>query len=406
MFIRRGILSAALLVAVGFGGVAGVTGFNRVLAAGDAGPNTSCTSANPCATDTNAGSGPGLASTSAKGTGLTGSTALKGTALKNAAGVLGTDASASGGFNAGIKGVSNAGTGALGTSKSGSGVQGTSTSGNGVLGSSSSGTGIYGTGVYGVTGVGSIGVTAITTGFGPALSVSDNNGADLIHAANGGTYEFTVDGSGNVSAAKSLNAPQVQAGQLFAESSLGAIVGTTDSVLNYAAVDAQTSVSPAFLFAAFNAHSQGVFDVNDSGNMVISGQLFTAGVCSSGCITHGPGAKRVVSYAPRESQPTMEDFGTGSLAGGHAHVALDPAFANVISRDASYLVFLTPEGDCKGLYVAHKTVSGFEVAELQGGTSSVAFDYRIVAKPLGDHSARLPMIEMPTAPRHPRIRRF
>jgi hypothetical protein len=52
-------------------------------------------------------------------------------------------------------------------------------------------------------------------------------------------------------------------------------------------------------------------------------------------------------------------------------------------------VFLTPNGDCKGLYVASKTAGGFEVRELGGGTSNISFDYRIVAKRLGFENARM-----------------
>jgi len=44
-----------------------------------------------------------------------------------------------------------------------------------------------------------------------------------------------------------------------------------------------------------------------------------------------------------------------------------------------YHVFLTPNGDCRGLYVKQKTAASFEVHELGGGTSSVSLDYRIVA---------------------------
>jgi hypothetical protein len=38
-----------------------------------------------------------------------------------------------------------------------------------------------------------------------------------------------------------------------------------------------------------------------------------------------------------------------------------------------------PNGECKGLYVTHKTATSFEVRELGGGTSRVTFDYRITA---------------------------
>ncbi len=42
-------------------------------------------------------------------------------------------------------------------------------------------------------------------------------------------------------------------------------------------------------------------------------------------------------------------------------------------------MFLTPRGDCRGLYVASQAASGFEVRELQGGTSTLGFTYRIMA---------------------------
>jgi hypothetical protein len=52
-------------------------------------------------------------------------------------------------------------------------------------------------------------------------------------------------------------------------------------------------------------------------------------------------------------------------------------------------VFLTPNGDSEGLYVAGKTATGFEVREQGGGTSNISFDYRIVAKRRGYESVRL-----------------
>jgi hypothetical protein len=59
-------------------------------------------------------------------------------------------------------------------------------------------------------------------------------------------------------------------------------------------------------------------------------------------------------------------------------VKLDADFAKVIKR-GDYRVFLTPEGDCRGLYVRRKSAS-FEVRELVGGKSNVAFSYRIVGR--------------------------
>src|SRR5262245_62030106 len=54
-----------------------------------------------------------------------------------------------------------------------------------------------------------------------------------------------------------------------------------------------------------------------------------------------------------------------------------------------YHVFLTPKGDCKGLYVAYQTSTSFEVRELRNGKGTLEFDYRIVAKRRGYERARL-----------------
>jgi len=52
-------------------------------------------------------------------------------------------------------------------------------------------------------------------------------------------------------------------------------------------------------------------------------------------------------------------------------------------------VFVTPEGDSRGLYT-QQTSDGFQVRENGGGRSSLTFDYRIIAKPLDMKATRLP----------------
>ncbi|QNI33968.1 hypothetical protein H7849_08705 [Alloacidobacterium dinghuense] len=102
------------------------------------------------------------------------------------------------------------------------------------------------------------------------------------------------------------------------------------------------------------------------------------------------GGQRLVSlYAMESPQHWFEDFGAGRLENGTASVALDPTFAETVNGAADYHVFLTPEGDCRGLYISRKTASGFEVRELGGGGSTVAFDYRIVALRRGSESVRM-----------------
>jgi hypothetical protein len=84
-------------------------------------------------------------------------------------------------------------------------------------------------------------------------------------------------------------------------------------------------------------------------------------------------------YAIESPNVWFEDFGQGQLASGQATVAIEPMFLSTINTEVTYHVFVTPLGDCNGLYVTNKTATSFEVRELGGGTADVAFDYRIVA---------------------------
>ena len=160
-------------------------------------------------------------------------------------------------------------------------------------------------------------------------------------------------------------------------------------------------------------------DVQVSGDLFVSGIVYTRcttfpATAASQCAGTAGGTSRatssgarVATYAADQSVPTMEDAGEAQLTNGQASVALERTFASTIDRNRSYLVFVTPEGDCHGLYVASKTANGFVVRELMGGHSSLAFEYRIVAHPYGDASVRL--AELPSAKHagaralHPRL---
>jgi hypothetical protein len=53
----------------------------------------------------------------------------------------------------------------------------------------------------------------------------------------------------------------------------------------------------------------------------------------------------------------FEDFGSAKLVRGRAVVKLDANFAKVIKR-GDYRAFVTPEDDCRGLYVRRKSANG------------------------------------------------
>ena len=128
-----------------------------------------------------------------------------------------------------------------------------------------------------------------------------------------------------------------------------------------------------------------VFNADISGNVSITGQLYSSGKCHTGCSS----TRHVTSFGARSSEPTIDDVGEAMLRAGSTHVALDPSFANAIDATKPYVVMLTPEGDA-GLYVTNRTASGFDVRQIGGGHANVSFAYRIVAKPYGVRDERLP----------------
>jgi hypothetical protein len=122
--------------------------------------------------------------------------------------------------------------------------------------------------------------------------------------------------------------------------------------------------------------------INQKGSLTCTGQVKSV-------VATGRGSRQVEIYAVHSAENWIEDYGSGQLNHGGATIALDPAFAETVNTGVEYHVFLTPGGDCKGLYVTNKTPAGFEVHELGGGTTSIPFDYKIVAKRNGFESQRL-----------------
>ena len=110
------------------------------------------------------------------------------------------------------------------------------------------------------------------------------------------------------------------------------------------------------------------------GNVHMTGTLTSDSV--KGAVVPFPDGTKRLLVCMESPEPWFEDFGTAKLKRGRAVVKIDPNFAKVIKRD--YRVFVTPEGERRGLCVRRKRAGSFEVRELMGGTSNIAFSYRIV----------------------------
>jgi hypothetical protein len=285
------------------------------------------------------GSGSGSAlSVSGATTGVTGQTVTNG-----GSGLYGVDSSATGG--SAVSGVSTNGTGVYGfaTASSGNtvGVYGSTNSPNGV--------GVYGANtVEGAFSAGVYGFSSVQDGAGVEAVNTNSEGNGLVVSATG------PDGYGGV----------IQGGL-------------------YGVIASGSGNEPGTVGVTASGSSYGVYS---DGNFAVA-----AGYTKSG-VAVLPDDRAVMLYSMESPENWYEDFGSGKLQNGSATIRLDPTYAETVNTTIEYHVFLTPNGDCAGLYVAQKTPTAFEVRELRGGKSSVAFDYRIVAKRLGLENLRLEVI--------------
>lgn len=129
----------------------------------------------------------------------------------------------------------------------------------------------------------------------------------------------------------------------------------------------------------------GICIIDVSGNLGCSG---TVGTTSEEVQVEGS-ARKVALNSIEAPENWFEDAGSAQLSKGEAVVNLELIFGQTVNTEIEYHVFLTPNGDCKGLYVAQKSPTSFVVRELGGGASNIAFDYRIMAKRRGYEGVRL-----------------
>jgi hypothetical protein len=122
------------------------------------------------------------------------------------------------------------------------------------------------------------------------------------------------------------------------------------------------------------------------GNVTVKGSLKVTGTKSS--VATLADGREVTLYAVESPDNWFEDFGAARLQDGAAVVPMDPTFVQSVNTDMDYHVFLTPNADCRGLYVAQKSPTSFEVREVGGGHSNIPFDFRIVARRRGYEQVR------------------
>ncbi len=238
-----------------------------------------------------------------------------------------------------------------------------------------------GTGVYGATNGGGDGVEGWSTGTASqdagVLGIADTS--SVIY----GSYNIYAGVWGDTGTSSTTISPTWAIG----------VLGTADD--SHAGVFLNDSSSWSTMYIS-NASSGGtglgsfktMMATSAEGTCGIGGGSMTCTGPIKSLASAGNGARTIETYGVQSPENWMEDFGTGQMARGVAVVKIDATFAETVSGTADYHVFITPRGDSKGLYVIDATPTSFEVRESGGGTSTLSFDYRIVAKRRGYEAMR------------------
>lgn len=379
-----------------------------------------CSSPGPCFATKNSGPGTAIQGVSLKRVGVVGRTAAFSASPAQAAifeGIRGEDVSlppqgAKENFSTGVLGESETGFGITGYGKIHAGLVGNTANPSlrdnygsaGVEGFDNSNDGgqlnvgveggtVGGSGVFGFSTLGN-GVRGITTN--PSSKNAQHRAAvfGIDFSTDGGGLNFGVAGfSPGTGIAGISISPPTQPGAPIAP----AVAAVCEN--GGAAIQAVDS---------FAANYNLLMTLDCSGNLTVKGKIVSG---SDALIaTKSSAGADLGAYQARETEATIEDFGEGQLVAGRAAIRLNSDFAAAIDRHASYLVFITPEGDNRGLFVDKRTADGFEVRESQQGRSNIAFSYRVVAKPLGMAEPRLPLLravlarEAATAAHHPLVK--
>ncbi len=265
---------------------------------------------------------------------------------------------------------------------------------DGILGESSSILDAFA--LWGVI-AGSGGAGVVGRSGGGASSYMDNTGGSFSSATGTGVYGISnsTTGTGAIFVGNNTSISTLTNGSGIASN------GTSIGVYGYATGPGNDRWGGYFV-AATNSNAYAYVGGRTGGtNYKINGPGSVA------TMVKDLNGEYVNMFCPESPEVLFQDYGTGKLVNGRAYIQLDPIFAKNIYIDEAHpmKVFIQLEGDCKGVYVTNKSKNGFEVKELQGGTSNVTFSWTVVANRTntydenGNLESRFQDIRFPKSPK-------
>jgi len=138
-----------------------------------------------------------------------------------------------------------------------------------------------------------------------------------------------------------------------------------------------------YLFYGYGwgSNSKGIYVSVPYGNT----GLYVSGGTKNALVPTSQGAREL--YTEESTEVWFSDYGFATLDSDKVLIDIDPLFAETVSLDEPYHVFVQPYGDAV-LYVRNRETTSFEV-HLREGDSNVEFSYRLVAKRKGYEQTRL-----------------
>ncbi|MBS1604525.1 MAG: OmpA family protein [Bacteroidetes bacterium] len=304
----------------------------------------------------------------------------------------------SSGSYAGIYGQNTgAGQGVLGDNTgAGSGVMGNNYStGAGVMGNNtSSGTGVAG--INSSTGTGVSGTSS--SGIGVQGQGNGSSGAGVKGIGSNITSGTGVIGLGNNSGYIDFGAGSGVTG-----------VGTTFGVIGY--ISGPLNVNRWAGYFDYGASTNGFAYLG--GRYGSTDYAILSNGTKSTMVKDENDRSRIM-YCTEAPEVLFQDYGTGDLKNGMAHITLDKILVRNIKVDEKHplKIFIQPEGECNGVYVYNKCREGFDVKELMGGRSNIPFTWQIVASraDVTDNTGRVVSayadLRFPLGPERPMIKRI
>jgi len=119
-----------------------------------------------------------------------------------------------------------------------------------------------------------------------------------------------------------------------------------------------------------------------------------------------------IMFCPEAPEIYFMDAGIGQLKNGKAHIDIDPILSRniVVNEKFPLKVFIQLNGECNGVYVTNRSSKGFDVIELNNGTSNAEFTWYILANradyidpETGELISKHEGVRFPLAPQPPKM---